>query len=208
MSTTLRLYQVARDGKIIGAYTMNELVAEIDAGAVRLDDHYLTEGMGEWRLLSGLSLAIEEARTTLAAQAKMAEGQAAFAKSQHAKYTASWMGNLPPPSQAARSSQAGASKPLEPVAGAYPQPSGLKRGVLYILISGPLAVLCALILTGIYAMSGGGALGSIIVFILGVLSWLGFILLVLHGFANINAYSIEMALQRFDQYRRRDRPGT
>lgn len=48
------LYKIARDGTVIGIYTLRELADRTASGAVKRTDHYWTEGMTEWKMVSEL----------------------------------------------------------------------------------------------------------------------------------------------------------
>lgn len=206
METSLRLYQIARDGKIIGVYTLEELVICIDEGRVTLEDYYIVEGMPEWRQVSTLGMAIEEAREDLKDKERKAQVQARLAQNMHAEFAETWMASLTPPQGPGRESRSSPRPSGTQVSKtkSYPYPSGLKRGIIYILCSGLagfLVTLMGYLLTmASIPYSGVGMVVAVITF---VASFLVMILLVVVGAANLNAYSIEKALQRFDSYRDR-----
>ena len=83
-------YQVAHKGQVIGVFSLYGLVEQLDTGRLTHEDHYWTEGMGDWQPLSNLTPLLDRARTELsslrkqekdAAEAKrLAEKEAAKAK--------------------------------------------------------------------------------------------------------------------------------
>lgn len=72
-------YQVARKGQVIGVFSLHGLVEQLDTRQLNLEDHYWTEGMGDWQPLSNLTPLLDRARTELAALRKQ-EKEAAEAK--------------------------------------------------------------------------------------------------------------------------------
>lgn len=44
-------YQVARKGQVIGVFSLHGLVEQLDTRQLNLEDHYWTEGMGDWQPL-------------------------------------------------------------------------------------------------------------------------------------------------------------
>jgi len=75
METHGAQYQVARDGKVLGVYTLRGVVEQLESRRITLNDHYWTEGMTDWLPLSNLSTVIDETLAHLAEE-RLREEQA------------------------------------------------------------------------------------------------------------------------------------
>lgn len=72
-------YQVARKGQVIGVFSLQGLVEQLDTGRLTPEDHYWTEGMGDWQPLSQLSSELQRIRVELT-EARQREQKAAEAR--------------------------------------------------------------------------------------------------------------------------------
>ena len=76
---TETIYHIARDGKVIGAFSFPAIAEKFKNGSVKPSDHYLIEGTNDWKLIEELKSQFAEHERKLKAEVdrKAAETKAA-----------------------------------------------------------------------------------------------------------------------------------
>lgn len=93
---TETLYSIARDGKTIGQYTLAQIREGLKAGTFKITDHYWTDGMGSWVVLSVLAKKIsDEDASALEARLQQARRQEAEQKAEQARKQAERTASAP-----------------------------------------------------------------------------------------------------------------
>lgn len=182
------IYHIARDGKVIANYDFVTLFEKYKSKAVLPTDHYITEGVSEWKLVSELTFEFRKYNEELIRM----KGQEAEAK-ENAELENKRIVELALKERKKkwRCITCQHNFKTDESNQKFPEAEGINTAVGYVFLAGILAAFAV----GILFSKGEGAIIGFFIFIIGTVVALAVSL------GQVISYGVESGLQKFSSYR-------